>query len=103
MKLSSAVRLVYKLYDDLNKLRDEIWEVYEERYILKNFSFTQDSRIYHFIRTIHSIYRESREPITLGIIEQNIKAVAPLDTLMHALRYIDYKLTKEEFQEKFRK
>jgi hypothetical protein len=93
--------LVHQLHDDLNTLRDEIWEVYEERYILKNFSYHQEPRLYHFIRTMHSIYRESREPITLGIVEQNIKAVAPLDTLMHALKYIDYKLTKEEFQEKF--
>ncbi len=95
--------LVYKLHDDLNNLRDEIWNVYEERYILKNFAFEQDPRLYHFLRTMHSIYRDSREPITLGIIEQNIKAVAPLDTLMHALNYIDYKLTKEEFQEKFQR
>lgn len=93
--------LVHKLHDDLNKLRDDIWETYEERYILKNFGYHQEPRLYHFIRTMHMIYRDSREPITMGIVEQNLRAMAPLDTLMHALKYIDYKFTKEEFQQKF--
>ncbi len=95
--------LVYKMHDDMNNLRDNIWEIYEERYILKNFGFRQDPKLHHFIRTMHMIYRNSREPITIGIVEQNLKAVAPLDTLMYALGYIEYKLTKEEFQGKLYK
>ena len=88
---------IYKLHDDLNKLRDDIWEVYEQRYILRNFDFPQDQRLSLFIRAVHGIYRNSQEPITIGIVEQNVRAVAPMDTLMHALGYIDYIQTKEEY------